>query len=339
MERIRVGIIGFGKIGRLRAELVTRHPAMELLAVADPAPTAEGLPDGCALHERAESLLREEVDAVFVCTPNAATAGLVIAALEAGKHVFAEKPPGRSLGEVEAILQAEARHPELKLKFGFNHREHESVRLAVSLVKSGDLGRLMWLRGVYGKCGGPDFEKNWRSNPGMAGGGVLLDQGIHMLDLFRLFAGDFDEVKSFVGERFWGIGLEDNAFALLRSSDGCVAMLHSSSTHWSHIFRLEIYLTEGFLVLNGFLTGTRTYGRETLVLGRRNWNDSDGARGNPREERYHFDEDRSWEREINDFANCILGGHKVLKGNSLDAIRAMELVSRIYGDDGRGFAS
>ena len=112
-------------------------------------------------------------------------------------------------------------------------------------------------------------------------------------------------------------------------------MLHSSSTHWSHAFRLEIYLSDGYLVMQGLLTGTRTYGRKTLVLGRRDWNDPDGARGIPREERYHFDEDRSWARELDDFAACIVGGQAVSSGSSLDALRAMELVTRIYGDDAR----
>jgi predicted dehydrogenase len=333
MDRLRVGIVGYGRIGRLRGELVARHPGFTLTAVADAAGPAAGAVPECPFFSDPAELLRRDLDAVFVCTPNAVTPDLVVAALDAGRHVFAEKPPGRTLDDVRRIRAAEARHPGLKLKFGFNHREHESVRLAASLVRSGELGRLMWMRGVYGKAGGPEFARDWRSDPAVAGGGILLDQGIHMLDLFRLFGGEFEEVKSFVGRTFWTVGLEDNAFALLRGADGRVAMLHSSSTHWSHTFRLEIYLSDGYLVLQGLLTGTRTYGRETLVLGRRDWNDPDGARGTPREERYHFDEDRSWERELDDFAACIVGDQAVSSGSSLDALRAMELVSRIYGDD------
>ena len=331
----RVGIIGLGRIGRRRAKLINAHPRLELAAVADPhLRDAADVSPSCTRHRSGADLLREDLHVVFICTPVAVTTDLVVDALEAGKHVFAEKPPGRCVADIERMRHVEARFPGLMVKFGFNHREHDSVRLSRSLISSGELGRLMWMRGTYGKAGGPGYEGDWRSDPKIAGGGILLDQGIHMLDLFRVFAGEFAEVKSFVGQTFWRAGLEDNAFALLRSGDGCVAMLHSSATHWNHTFRLEIYLTEGYLVLDGFLTGSQTYGRETLAIGRRDWNDTDSARGRPREERYYFDDDRSWEREVDDFVHCISTGSPVVNGNSLDAQRAMELVMRVYADDG-----
>ena len=331
----RVGIIGFGRIGRRRAEIVNAHPRLELVAVADPnIRDTAALPPSCTWHRTGADLLQQDLDVVFVCTPNAVTTDLVVDALEAGKHVFAEKPPGRCVADIERMRDVETRFPGLRVKFGFNHREHESVRLSQSLIASGELGHVMWMRGTYGKAGGPGYEGDWRADPEIAGGGILLDQGIHMLDLFRLFAGEFTEVKSFVGQTFWQVGLEDNAFALLRAEDGCTAMLHSSATHWNHTFRLEIYLTEGYLVLNGFLTGSQTYGRETLIIGRRDWNDTDSVRGRPREEQYYFDDDRSWEREVDDFVHCVSTGSPVVNGNSLDAQRAMELVMRVYADDG-----
>ena len=332
----RVGIIGFGRIGRRRAELVRAHRNLELVAVADPvARDSSGPYASCIWHRDGADLLREDVDAVFVCTPNAATADLVVRSLEAGKHVFAEKPAGRSVADIQRLRDVEGRCPSLRVKFGFNHREHDSVRMSQSLIASGELGRLMWMRGTYGKAGGPAYEGDWRADPELAGGGILLDQGIHMLDLFRLFAGDFTEVKSFVGQAFWKTGgLEDNAFALLRGRNKCVGVLHSSATHWNHTFRLEIYLTDGYLVLEGFLTGSRTYGRETLVIGRRDWNDVEAVSGRPREERYYFDDDRSWEREVSDFVHCTSTGAPVVNGSSLDAQRAMELVARVYADDG-----
>ena len=331
---LRVGVIGYGRVGRRRADLVRAHPGLALVAVAEPNAEGGTLVSDCAVYRDGEELLRHNLDAVFVCTPNAATTDLVSRALEAGRHVFAEKPPGRRVADVERMREVEARCPGLTLKFGFNHREHDSVRLSRAMVESGELGRLMWMRGIYGKAGGPGYERDWRTDPEVAGGGILLDQGIHMLDLFRLFAGDFSEVKSFVGQSFWRVGLEDNAFALLSAENGAVAMLHSSATHWNHTFRLEVYLTEGYLVLDGFLTGSRSYGHETLVVGRRDWQDADGARGNPREERYQFDEDRSWELEVEDFVSCVARGARVVNGCSLDALRAMELVERVYADGG-----
>ena len=330
----RAGIIGFGRIGRRRAEIVHAHPRLELVAVADPhVDRPAGAHESCSWCASAADLLEQDLDVVFVCTPVAVTTDLVVQVLESGRHVFAEKPPGRTVADIERIRAVERRSRGLCVKFGFNHRQHDSVRMARSLVASGELGKLMWMRGTYGK-GGIGDQGDWRTDPKVAGGGILLDQGIHMLDLFRLFADDFIEVKSFVGETFWNVGLEDNAFALLRSAAGCVAMLHSSATHWNHTFRLELYLTEGYLVVDGFLTGSQSYGRETLVMGRRDWNDRDAARGRPREERYYFDEDRSWEREVGDFVHCIATRTPVVDGSSLDAQRAMELVTRIYADDG-----
>lgn len=333
MRRIAVGIVGFGKMGRVRADAVARHPGLHLTAVADPKLDPTALPPGCPGLDSAGALLTHGVDAVFVCTPNASTADVVVAALEAGCHVFSEKPPGRDLADVHRIREAEARHPGQKLKFGFNHRYHGAVRQALSLVRTGALGRLLWIRGVYGKSGGDGFEEGWRSNREIAGGGILLDQGIHMLDLFRAFCGEFIEVKSFVSRSFWErIGVEDNAFALLRSADGQVAMLHSSATQWKHRFSLEIFLSEGYVAVNGLLSSTRSYGRETLVVARRQPDDA-RAPGDPREETTFFDEDSSWAMEVDEFTACILRDRPVAVGTSEDALRAMELVSRIYQDD------
>lgn len=333
MQQIRVGIVGFGKVGRLRAEVVARHPAMRLVAVADPAGVSQDLPEGCNFFDQAETLLQQGMDAVFVCTPNVATADIVVAAMDAGCHVFCEKPPGRNLADVMRIRDAEARHPVQKLKFGFNHRYHDAVREALSLVRRGALGRLLWMRGVYGKSGGVGFEESWRSKREVAGGGILLDQGIHMLDLFRAFCGDFDEVKSFVGTSYWKIGVEDNAFALLRNKEGQVAMLHSSATQWRHLFSLEIFLSEGYLSVNGILSGTRSYGRETLIMARRQSEGEGSVPGNPREEIAYFDRDHSWAREVAEFADCILHDMPVTVGTSEDALRAMDLVYRIYYGD------
>jgi predicted dehydrogenase len=329
---IRVGIIGFGKMGRVRQAAVAECPGFRLVALADPV-EPRPLPADCQFFPDPQALVRTDVDAVFVCTPNHVTADLVVAALDAGKHVFCEKPPGRDLGDVRRILEAEARNPGLTLKFGFNHRYHDAVLEALALVESGRLGRLLWMRGVYGKSGGVGFEEGWRSRREMAGGGILLDQGIHMLDLFRLFCGDFDEVKSFVGNAFWNIDVEDNAFALLRNKRGQVAMLHSSSTQWKHVFSLEMFLSEGYLAINGLLSGTRSYGRETLITARRQFGGEGYTLGRPREEVTTFDEDRSWSRETEEFAACVRDGRPVRHGTSQDALRAMELVKRIYEGD------
>lgn len=332
-EPIRVGIVGFGRMGRVRKAAIEESRALSLRVVCDPV-AAEDLPRGCRLERDYRAVLDSgDVDAVFICTPNHVTSEVVVAALEAGKHVLCEKPPGRTPEDVRRIIEAEARRPKLKLKFGFNHRYHDAVREAAAIVEGGRLGRLLWMRGVYGKSGGTDFEKSWRSRRQTAGGGILLDQGIHMLDLFRLFAGEFDEVKSFVTRSYWPIDVEDNAFALLRNAHNQVAMLHSSSTQWKHVFSLEIFLSEGYVTISGILSGTRSYGRETLVVARKQPEHESFALGNPREEITYFDRDLSWQREVTEFSECILTDTPVRVGSSRDALQVMDLVYRIYRND------
>lgn len=329
---LRVGIVGFGRMGRLRGRLVNDHPSMCLAAVADPGIEAADVPDGCEYFKTSDELLTREMDAVFVCTPNAVTADIVVASLRGGRHVFCEKPPGKDLADVQRMSDAERARPGLKLKFGFNHRYHDAVSESLTVAQSGRLGRLLWMRGIYGKST-DSADGAWRSRRDVAGGGILLDQGIHMLDLFRAFCGEFDDVKSFVGSSAANAEVEDNAYALLRTRDGQVAMLHSSATHWKHTFSLEIFLTDGYIAVNGILSGSQSYGRETLTTARRQPAGAGDVVGRPREEVAFFDHDHSWAREVDEFANCIVHDRPVTVGTSEDARRAMELVYRIYQGD------
>lgn len=331
---LKVGIIGFGQIGKVRAKAVAANPNLRLIGVADPNLREERPEENLNTTSDYRELLTWDLDAVFVCTPNAVTAEIVVAALDNSKHVFCEKPPGRDLDDVQLMLEAKARNLKPKIKFGFNHRYHDSVQEALSIIQSGRLGSLLWLRGVYGKSGGEGFENIWRSRREAAGGGILLDQGIHMLDLFRLFCGDFEEIKSFVTNSYWKIDVEDNAFAMLRNKQNQVAMLHSSSTQWKHTFSLEIAFSEGYVAIQGILSGTRSYGRETLIVARRQPGDLVYPLGNPHEEMSYFNQDVSWQREVDEFADCILHDRPILHGSLDDAAKAMELVYSIYRSDG-----
>ncbi len=330
---IRVGIVGLGKMGMIRARELERHPQTQVVCGYDPVPeTFQAAFPHVRLCTSAREVIEDDLDAVFVCTPNRYTAETIIAALDAGKHVFSEKPPGRNVAEVEAIREAERRNPTRKLKFGFNHRYHGGIQEAKRIVDGGRLGKILWMRGIYGKSGGLGFEQGWRSQPELAGGGILLDQGIHMLDLFRYFCGDFVEVKSMVTTAFWNIDVEDNAFALLRDTHGRIAMLHSSSTHWKHRFTLEIFLSDGYVSVNGILSSTRSYGDETVSVARRQFGEG-AAMGKPREEIIYFDTDPSWELEVNEFVQHILEDTPVENGNSEQALAAMKLVEAIYAGD------
>ncbi len=198
------------------------------------------------------------------------------------------------------------------------------------MVESGRFGKLLWLRGVYGKAGGIQFENNWRSDKTKAGGGILLDQGIHMLDLLRYFVGDFSEIKSMVNTSFWNIPVEDNAFALLRTPAGQIATIHSSSTQWKHKFSLEMSFEDGYINLEGILSSTRSYGDEILTFARKQFEDTAFAFGKPREETIYFDQDDSWRIEVEEFFSAIRDNEPVKNGTVEDALKVMELIENVY---------
>lgn len=328
---LKVGIAGYGVVGRRRREFIDLHPHLRTAAVCDRHFDAEGvLPDGVRHFRDVRRMISDtDLDVLFVCLTNDVAADATIVGLSRGLHVFCEKPPGRDLRDVARVIECEQQYPHQKLKYGFNHRYHDSVRDALKIVQSGELGTIINLRGVYGKSAIINFQSDWRTQRAMAGGGILLDQGIHMVDLLRLFAGEFDLVKSIVSNSHWHHDVEDNAYALLRTVEGKVAMLHSSATQWRHRFNLEIALTKGALILSGILSGSKSYGAETLTVVWATEND----RGDPREQISRYSEDNSWRDEVNDFADCILNNRPVAGGTSTDALRSMQLVYRIYCAD------
>lgn len=328
---LRVGIAGYGVVGKRRRQWIDANPRLRTVAVSDITFQGSGaLPDGVRYEPTYARLFEHELDALLVSLPNDLAAEATIAGLERGLHVFCEKPPGRTVGDIRRVCEVEARQPGLKLKYGFNHRYHDSVMEARRIVESGRYGRIVNVRGVYGKSSIIPFDTGWRSERKVAGGGILLDQGIHMLDMIRFFCGEFDEVKSFVSNAYWHHDVEDNAYAILRSRDGVVAMLHSTATQWRHKFRLEVTLHDALLELTGILSGTKSYGAETLTIVPRKEGSSVGSF---EEVTTSYLDDHSWKDEIDEFADLIVTDQPVTNGNSRDALAVMELVYRIYCAD------
>lgn len=328
--RLRVGIAGYGVVGKRRRHFISRHPDLEVVAVCDRTFGKSGtLDDGVPYHADYKHLLGERLDVLFVCMTNDIAPEVTIAGLEKGLHVFCEKPPGRDVGDIARVIECERTHPGLKLKYGFNHRYHDSVRDALRIIRSGELGKIVNMRGVYGKSKIVAFESDWRTSRALAGGGILLDQGIHMVDMMRLFAGEFTDIHSFISNDFWKHDVEDNAYALMRTADGVVAFLHSSATQWRHRFNLDIALSRGGLILSGILSGTKSYGSETLTVVYPH--EEDG--GDPREQATSYNRDNSWRDEIAEFAAAILEDKPIAIGCSDDALRTMHLVYRIYCAD------
>ncbi len=326
---LKIGIIGLGKMGGIRAKTIREHDDTVLVSGTDPNPPAKGFEDLQILPDY-EAVIHSGVDAVMVCTPNRYIPGVVEAALDAGKHVFCEKPPGRNMHDIERIIAAERRNPGLALKVGFNHRYHYGIMEAKKIVESKKYGRILWMRGVYGKAEGSGKPNEWRNDPALAGGGILFDQGIHMLDLFRYFCGEFVEIKSMCTTAYWDTVLEDNAFALLRDEAGRIAMLHSSFTQWKHRFTIEICMEDGYVTVDGMPSSTRSYRDEWIIQGRKH---TGFAIGNPPEESTFCNTDPSWELELAEFVNCIRTGEPVKNGTSKDAYEVMRLVFGIYDAD------
>ena len=256
-----VAIVGCGLIGGKRAAAL--GPA-RLVACAD---LDRGRADALAARHRAiagsvdDVLRRDDVEVVVVAATNDALAPLAIAALEAGKHVIVEKPAARSVAELDRIAAAATRVHRL-VRVGFNHRYHPALQQARALVDAGQLGPLMFLRGRYGHGGRVGYDREWRADPAKSGGGELIDQGVHVIDLARWFLGDFTSVDGFAATYFWDMPVDDNAFLTLRTASGAGAFLHVSCTEWKNLFSLEIYGRTGKIAIDG-LGGS--YGVERLA--------------------------------------------------------------------------
>jgi len=257
-----VAIVGCGLIGGKRAAAL--GPA-RLVACAD---LDRGRADALAARHRAiagsvdDVLRRDDVEVVVVAATNDALAPLAIAALEAGKHVIVEKPAARSVAELDRIAAAATRVHRL-VRVGFNHRYHPALQQARALVDAGQLGPLMFLRGRYGHGGRVGYDREWRADPAKSGGGELIDQGVHVIDLARWFLGDFTSVDGFAATYFWDMPVDDNAFLTLRTASGAGAFLHVSCTEWKNLFSLEIYGRTGKIAIDG-LGGS--YGVERLTF-------------------------------------------------------------------------
>lgn len=326
---IGIGIIGFGKMGRIRAKAITANGNSAIRAVYDPNPQNECPKYSFARHPD-EIFADPQVEAVFVCTPNHLNRPFTLQALAAGKHVFCEKPPAFTAAEVDEVAVAAARAGR-KVMYGFNHRHHASIKHMKSMIERGEYGRVLWMRGRYGKSVDKNFYNDWRSRKEWAGGGIFLDQGIHMLDLFLYLGGEFDEVKAYVSNLFWKLDIEDNVFAMFRNSrSGMVASLHSTMTQWRHLFSLEVFMEKGYMVLNGLKTSSNTYGDEVLSVARNRssapastWED---------EERITYQTEGFWRSEIDHFMDAIRDDKPIATGNLDDARKLMRLVDRVYAD-------
>jgi predicted dehydrogenase len=331
---IGVGIVGCGVVGGRRARAVAADPGSRLVAVADvdrgrAERLAAGYPFCLATDDWDEVMTHRDVTLVIVATTNDALAPITAAAVARGKHVLVEKPAARSAAELLPVVTA-AKDAGVLVKVGFNHRFHPAIQKARALFDEGAIGPLMYIRARYGHGGRLGYEREWRADPHRAGGGELLDQGVHLIDLARWFAGDFTDVRGRLETFFWQMPVEDNAFLLLSTATGQVAWLHVSCTEWKNLFSFEIFGRAGKLQVDG-LGGS--YGTERLTFYRML-----PAMGPPDTAVWEYPGgDGSWSAEYQHMVECVRAGQPLLGGIE-DALAVLEIVRQVY-DRGSGRAA
>ena len=322
-----VGIIGCGLIGQKRAKALGFDG--KLVACADVdfnrAQSLASTTGAKSFDDWRQLVDLPEVDVVVIATLHDSLASITLAAVEAGKHVLVEKPAARSTAELAPVIVA-LNHTTAKVHVGFNHRYHRSLRKAKSILDSGVLGELMFIRARYGHGGRIGYDKEWRAIPERSGGGELIDQGPHLIDLSRWFLGDFSETQGFAHTYFWDMPVDDNGFLLLKTKKQQTAFLHVSCTEWKNIFSMEIYGRNGKLDLSG-LGGS--YGIEKLT-----WYNMLPEMGPPETTSWEYPmADDSWSVEMAEFFEDIRIDRTPTAGLN-DAYAVLEIIEAVYKESG-----
>jgi predicted dehydrogenase len=247
--------------------------------------------------------------------------------MKAGKHVLCEKPMTRTVAEAEEMVKT-AGETGTTLKCGFNHRHHPAVWEAKRLLDQGQIGKPIFARCVYGICGRPGYESEWRADPGQTAGGQFIEQGTHAVDLFRWFLGEVTEVACMTGvEYFKKQALDDNGMAVFRMQSGALASVHSSLTQWKNLFSFQVFGEDGYLGVEGL---GASYGTEKLIMGRRDFtapfqDTVTEFRGG----------DSSWREEWEEFTQAI-AEHREPIGNGHDGLAAMRITLAAYHSEKTG---
>jgi predicted dehydrogenase len=318
------GVIGCGLIGRKRVLGLGRNPPLLYTCDLDATRAADlaRLAPGCTGVTDFNVVLADpRVTAVIVATLNASLAPITLAAVRAGKHVLVEKPGALQAAELRTIQQA-ARQTGARVRIGYNHRFHPALQKTRELIDAGQLGPLMFLRARYGHGGRQGYDREWRADPKLSGGGELIDQGVHLIDLAGWFLGEFSVVEGHAATYFWDMPVDDNAFLSLRTASGQTAWLHASCTEWKNLFSLELYGRNAKIAIDG-LGGS--YGLERLAFYRML-----PEMGPPETTIHEYPRgDDSWAAETRAFVEDIRLNREPSPGLS-EGIRTLEIVEKVY---------
>jgi predicted dehydrogenase len=329
-QPLKFAIIGCGLIGRKRISALAKMADASVRFACDldahRAAEAAQLVPGCATSTDFRSVVKDsQVEVVVVATLNGALASAALAAVQAGKHVLIEKPGALNAAQLR-VIQAAAQRTGSRVRIGYNHRFHPALQKARELVDLGELGPLMFLRARYGHGGRKGYDREWRADPAKSGGGELIDQGVHLIDLAGWFLGELPQVEGHASTLYWDMKVDDNAFVALRTAKGQTAWLHASCTEWKNMFSLEIYGRSAKIAIDG-LGGS--YGLERLAFYRML-----PEMGPPETTIWEYPRgDDSWALEMQTFITDIRMGRDPEPG-LVEGIRTLEIVEQIYRNSG-----
>jgi predicted dehydrogenase len=322
-----VGIIGCGLIGQKRANALGSGGQLNACAdiAIDRAASLANRFNAKSFNDWRDLIAMNEVDIVIISTLHDSLAEITLAAVSSGKNVLVEKPAARTSAELESIILT-LQQSSAKVRVGFNHRYHRALRKSKEIVLSGVLGELMFIRARYGHGARLGYDKEWRADPKLSGGGELIDQGPHLIDLSRWFLGDFSEIDGFAHTYYWNMPVDDNGFMLLKTPKKQVAFLHASCTEWKNLFSMEIYGKDGKLEISG-LGGS--YGLEKLTYYKML-----PQMGPPETVSWEYPMgDDSWAVEMAEFYEDIQLDRAPAAGLN-DAYQALKIIEKIYKDSG-----
>ena len=306
-------LIGYGKMGHRWSGVISKYAI--LWDVVDPK-----VKDSVTF----KSVLKDKkIDAVLIATPHNTHSQITRDALVAGKHVFCEKPGSITAKELKENIKL-AKSKNLVYKVGYNYRFHAGFRRAKARFDNREIGELLFIRARHGFGGRKGYEKEWRINKEIGGGGHLHDQGVHLINMALSFMGKVDKVQGLRADTYWGSGTEDNAFVLLKSGK-VIASIHSSLTQWKRMHTFEIYGSRGYMVVEGL--GKRYGDGEKLIIGKRT-DDFDVVK----EQVIECDPiaDHSLELELQEFIEAVKEGKQL---DNTDAYETLKIVESVYRKD------
>ena len=318
---MQIGIIGCGLIGKKRANSIGKNHKIKIVSDLN-LQNAKDIADlhGSLVTADWRDVVNSGVDLIIVATPHNILASIALECVKRGKHVLLEKPAAVNATELEEVIKVSEKNNCL-VKVGFNHRFHPALQKAYEIFKNGEIGELMFIRGRYGHGGRIGYEKEWRCQKEISGGGEIIDQGSHLIDLSRWFLGDLKLDYSNIPTYFWNVEVDDNCFLALKSESNQMAWLHTTWTEWKNCFSFEIYGRSGKIQIEG-LGGS--YGVEKLVFYKMDME----KMGPPQATNWEFDgPDLSWQLEFVEFEKAIEESRQPI-GNVYDAFEMMKIIDK-----------